>query len=126
MIAIYSVFTILEESMTIYQNCLTVSSTKSCTFLNNKSFAGCIILMTLLKKMIHVGNRKRSIFLIYYLIVPGLNLGHYQEDSFTYPILITVFLQFNPKVTGSPTKSLSLTKRLVGFEPGTFKFNINT
>lgn len=55
MIATYTVFTILVESVK--------KNVESCTFLNNKSFAACIMLMTLLNKMIRVGNRKTSFFL---------------------------------------------------------------
>ena len=74
MIAIYTVFTIIVESVE--------KNVEPCTFPNNKSFAACIMLMTLLNKMIRVGNRETSFF-ICYLIVPELNLGHYQGDSLT-------------------------------------------
>ena len=61
-----------------------------------------------------------------YLTAPRPTLGHYRGDSLTHPMLITAFFYiFDPKVTGSLVArvgSLSPAERLVGFEPGTFRF----
>ena len=60
-----------------------------------------------------------------YLIAPRPSLGHYREDSPTHPMLITAFLHFRPKCRKKPRNeigSLNPAKRPVGFEPGTFRF----
>ena len=65
------------------------------------------------------------LFLNSYLAAPQPTLGHYRGDILTHPMLITAFYIFDSKVTGSlVTKvgSLSLTERLVGFKPGSFRF----
>ena len=52
-------------------------------------------------------------------------LGHFQRDSFTNLMLITVFQGIQPKGHWEPRKkvgSLSPDEHLLGFEPGTFQF----
>ena len=45
---------------------------------------------------------KNLIFLLTrYLASPRPTVGHYQGGSLTNPMLITSYLQFDPKVTGS-------------------------
>ena len=68
------------------------------------------------------------IFLVFfncYLTVRWPSFGHSQGDSFTNPMLITAFVQVWPKGHREPRNevgSLSSTDRLLGFEPGTFRF----
>ena len=67
----------------------------------------------------------RLAFFNCYLAAPWLTLGHYRRHSLTYPMLITAFYIFDPRVTGNllgEVGSLSPAERLVGFEPGTFRF----
>ena len=60
-----------------------------------------------------------------YLAVPRPILHHYREDSFTNPMSITAFPQLWPEGHQKPYSKigyLSPAKRLVGMDPGTFKF----
>ena len=60
-----------------------------------------------------------------YLAAPRPTLGHYRGDSLTHPILITAFLHIRPEGHREPRSevgSLGPAERLVGFEPGTFRF----
>ena len=60
-----------------------------------------------------------------YLAAPRPTLGHYQGGSFTHPMLITCILHIRPeghRESRSEVGSLSPAERLVGFEPGTFRF----
>ena len=64
-------------------------------------------------------------FFIHYLDAPQPTLGHYLGDSLTHLIIITAFDRFWPKghqKSCNKVGFLSLTKHLVGFEPGTFQF----
>ena len=67
-------------------------------------------------------------FFIYfncYLTVPQPTLGHSQGDSFTNPMLITVFVHIRPEGSREPRNkvgSLSPAEHLAGFEPRTFQF----
>ena len=66
-----------------------------------------------------------QLFLNYHLAVPWLTLDHSQGSSLTNPMLITAFLTISTRrsyAAFSKVGSLSLTERLVGFEPGTFQF----
>ena len=54
-----------------------------------------------------------------YLVVPRPALDHYHRDSLTHPLLITVFLQLQPKEhqeAHNEVGSLCPTKRLVAIE----------
>ena len=60
-----------------------------------------------------------------YLAAPRPTSGHYRGDSLTHPMLITAFLHIRPEGHREPRSevgSLSPAERLVGFEPGTFRF----
>ena len=60
-----------------------------------------------------------------YLAVPQPTLGHSQGDTLTNPMLITAFVQVRPESHREPRNevgSLSTAERLVGFDPGTFRF----
>ena len=60
-----------------------------------------------------------------YLVAPRPTSGHYRGDSLTHPMLITAFLHIRLEGHREPRSevgSLSPAKRLVGFEPGTFRF----
>ena len=60
-----------------------------------------------------------------YLAAPRPTSGHYRGDSLTHPMLITAFLHIRPEGHWEPRSevgSLSPAERLVGFEPGTFRF----
>ena len=60
-----------------------------------------------------------------YLAVPQPTLGHFRGDSLPNPMLITALLLIQPEGHREPRSevgSLSPAKRLVGFEPGTFRF----
>ena len=61
-----------------------------------------------------------------YLAAPRQILGHYRGDSLTHPMLITaVFFTFLTQGHWEPRNeigSLSPAERLVGFEPGTFRY----
>ena len=62
-------------------------------------------------------------FFNFYLAAPRPTLDDYREGSLTHPILITTFLHVRPESHREPRNkvgSLSPTKRLLGFEPGTF------
>ena len=66
-----------------------------------------------------------AFFLNCYLAAPRPTLGHFRGDSLTHLMLITVFLHFWPEDHREPCNevgSLSPAERLVGFEPGTFRF----
>ena len=71
---------------------------------------------------------QRRVFLFFlncYLAVPQPTLGHSQGDSLTNLMLITAFVQLQPKGNWEPRNevgSLSPAECLVGFEPGTFWF----
>ena len=76
------------------------------------------------------------------MTAPRPTLGHYRGDSLTYPMLITCVLHIRPEghrelmlITcvlrirpegqqepRNEVGSLSPAERLVGFEPGTFRF----
>ena len=61
----------------------------------------------------------------YYLVVTRPMLGHSQKGSLTNPMLITAFEQVRPEGHREPRSEagyLTPAERLVGFEPGTFKF----
>ena len=63
-------------------------------------------------------------FFYCYLAAPRPTLGHFRRESLTNLMLITVFVQFRPEGHREPSNevgSLNLVKRLVGFEPGTFR-----
>ena len=69
--------------------------------------------------------KKRSFFNIY-LAVPSPS-GHSRGDSLNYPVLITAFVQFRLEGHRKPSnevESLSLVECLVGFELGTFQFQL--
>ena len=60
-----------------------------------------------------------------YLAAPRPTLGHYQGGSFTHPMLMTCILHIRTEGHREPRSevgSLSPAERLVGFEPGTFRF----
>ena len=60
-----------------------------------------------------------------YLAAPRPTSGHYRGDSLTHPMLINAFLHIRPEGHREPRSevgSLSPAERLVGFEPGTFRF----
>ena len=60
-----------------------------------------------------------------YLAAPRPTSGHCRGDSLTHPMLITAFLPIRPEGHQEPRSevgSLSPAERLVGFEPGTFRF----
>ena len=65
-------------------------------------------------------------FLSCYLAAPRPTLGHSRGDSLTNPMLITAFfIHIRPEGHRGPRNkvgSLSPAERLVGFEPGTFRF----
>ena len=66
-----------------------------------------------------------SIFFNCYLAAPRPNLSHYRGGSLTHPMLITFLLHIRPEGHREPRSeigSLGPAKRLVGFEPGTFRF----
>ena len=66
-----------------------------------------------------------SIIFNCYLAAPRPTLGHYRGDSLTHPMLITVCLHIRPECHRDPRSGvgfLSPAERLVGFEPGTFRF----
>ena len=62
--------------------------------------------------------KNKTILLSYYLAAPWPTLDHYQGDSLTYWMLITVFLHFQPEGHRKPRSevgSLGLAVPLVGF-----------
>ena len=64
-------------------------------------------------------------FFTCYLAAPRPTLSHYRGGSLTHPMLITCILHIQPEGHWQPRNkvgSLSLAKRLVGFEPETFQF----
>ena len=64
-------------------------------------------------------------FFNYYLAAPRPTSGHYRGDSLTHPMLITAFVHVRPgghREPHSEVGSLGPAERLVGFEPGTFRF----
>ena len=64
-------------------------------------------------------------FFTCYLAVPRPALGHSQGDSLTNLMFITAFVYIPPEGHREPRNevgSLSPAERLVGFEPGTFRF----
>ena len=64
-------------------------------------------------------------FLSWYFAAPRPTLGHSQGDSLTDPVLITAFWLFRSEFHREPPNEVGLispTKRLVGFERGTFQF----
>ena len=61
----------------------------------------------------------------YYLAALRPTLVIFKRGSLTHPMLITAILYFRPKGHQEPRNevgSLSPAERLVGFEPGTFRF----
>ena len=76
--------------------------------------------------------RKKSRFLFYLLFgCPMVNLGNYWGNSLTNPMLITAFLQFDVRITGSliryvpRVRSLSPAKHLASFELDSLRFKCN-
>ena len=65
---------------------------------------------------------------ICYLATPRLTLGHSWGDSLSNLMLITAFVNYrfkgHPKLR-SEVGSINLVEHLVGFEAGTFRFDIN-
>ena len=60
-----------------------------------------------------------------YLAVSRPTFDHFQGDSLTNPMLITVFVQVRPEGHGechNEVGSLNPVEHLAGFEPGTFQF----
>ena len=77
----------------------------------------------------NIKNHPERIYIFYffncYLAAPRPTSGHYRGDSLTHPMLITAFLHIRPEGHREPRSevgSLSPAERLVGFEPGTFRF----
>ena len=54
-------------------------------------------------------------FFNFYLAVPRPKYGHCWRDSFTFPMLINVFLQFDPRVTGSLVARMGPQARLSAY-----------
>ena len=66
-----------------------------------------------------------KIFFNWYLAALRSTLGRYQGGSLTHPILITCVLHIRSGGHREPrceVGSLSPAERLVGFEPGSFRF----
>ena len=64
-------------------------------------------------------------FFICFLIAPQPILGHSRGDSLSHLMLIIAYVKFRPEGHREPrneVRVLSSTKRLAGFEPGTFRF----
>ena len=82
---------------------------------------------SLLNRAVKLVNNVRIIFFVFncYLAAPQPTLGHYRGGSLTHPMLITCVLHIWPEGHREPRNkvgSLSPVERLVGFEPGTFRF----
>ena len=68
---------------------------------------------------------KCYVFFNCHLAAPRATLGHYRGGSLTHPMLNTCVLRIRPEGHREPCNedgSLSPAERLVGFEPGTFRF----